>query len=72
MDWVIGIGAVLSLAGLVGVIGCIVGALKARRAGLDDETMRARLQKIVLWNMGALGLSMLGLMIVVVGIVLKG
>lgn len=72
MDWVIGIGAVLSLGGVVGVIGCIVAALRARRAGLDDATMRARLQKIVVWNMAALGLSMLGLMLVVVGILLKG
>lgn len=72
MDWLIGIGAVLSLGGLAGVVGCIVAALKARRAGLDDDTMRARLQRIVVWNMAALGLSMLGLMMVVVGIVLKG
>lgn len=72
MDWLIGIGAVLSLGGLAGVVGCIVAALKARRAGLDDNTMRARLQRIVVWNMAALGLSMLGLMMVVVGIVLKG
>lgn len=71
MDWVIGIGAALSLMGLIGVVACIGAALRARRAGLDDDAMRARLQKIVIWNMATLGLSMLGLMVVVIGIVLK-
>lgn len=71
MDWVIGIGAALSLAGLAGVVGCIVAALRARRAGHDDDAMRARLQKIVLWNMATLGVSMLGLMLVVLGVILK-
>ncbi|WP_102224299.1 hypothetical protein [Acidimangrovimonas sediminis] len=70
MEWVIVAGAVMSALGLAGVIGCIVATLKARRAGLDDAAMRARLQKIVVWNMAALGLSMLGLMIVVVGVLL--
>lgn len=72
MDWVIGIGAAMSLGGLVGVVGCIVAAMRARREGLDDAAMRTRLQKIVLWNMATLGLSMFGLLLVVLGIILKG
>jgi hypothetical protein len=63
-------GALLSLAGVGGLIWCITLALKARRAGLSDDAMRARLQKVVTLNMIALGVSALGLMLVVMGIVL--
>ncbi|MGB8814369.1 MAG: hypothetical protein WCC57_14415 [Paracoccaceae bacterium] len=70
MQILIGIGAALSLLGVAGLIWCILLALKARRAGLDDETMRARLQRVVVLNMAALGVSALGLMLVVTGIFL--
>ncbi|RVT85926.1 hypothetical protein DXV76_05865 [Rhodobacteraceae bacterium CCMM004] len=70
MAALIWIGTAVSLAGLAGLVGCILAALKARRAGLDDAAMRARLQRLVAWNMGALGLSVLGLMLVVVGLFL--
>jgi hypothetical protein len=64
-------GAVLSLAGVGGLLWCIILALKARRAGLTDDAMRARLQHIVTLNMAALGISALGLMLVVAGILLS-
>ncbi len=63
-------GAILSLSGVAGLTWCIVLALKARRAGLTDDAMRARLQYIVTLNMIALGVSALGLMLVVAGILL--
>ncbi|MDT8855364.1 hypothetical protein RNZ50_10145 [Paracoccaceae bacterium Fryx2] len=70
MDLLVGIGSVVSLAGVAGLVWCVVLALKARRAGLDNDAMRARLQRVVVLNMGALGVSALGLMLVVAGIFL--
>ena len=70
MDILIWAGAVVSLIGLVGIFYCIMLTLKAKRANLPDEEMRARLQRIVLLNMAALFLSMVGLMMVVAGIIL--
>ncbi|WOI55270.1 hypothetical protein [Palleronia sp. LCG004] len=70
MGFLIWIGAALAVLGLAGLVYCIVAALKARRAGLDDEALRARLQGLVAWNLGALLLSSLGLGCVIVGIVL--
>jgi hypothetical protein len=63
-------GAVLSLAGLGGLVYCIVRVWKARRAGLDDETLRNEVRKVLPLNLGALMLSVLGLMLVIVGIFL--
>ncbi|RZW12378.1 MAG: hypothetical protein EX266_01735 [Rhodobacteraceae bacterium] len=70
MENLIWIGAIVSLIGIAGLIWCVLIALKARRAGLDEATMKARLQKVVAINMGALFLSAIGLMMVVVGILL--
>ena len=64
------IGIALALAGLAWVLWCIVMVVRARRAGLDDAAMRARLQRLVAMNMGALLLSALGLMTLVVGLIL--
>ena len=70
MEWLIWIGAALSLAGVVGLLRCIQLALRARNAGLDDAALRARLQQVVTLNLAALGVSALGLMMVVMGILL--
>ncbi|SEN85590.1 hypothetical protein [Palleronia pelagia] len=63
-------GAIVALLGLLGLVYCIVAALKARRAGLSDDALRARLQRLVAWNLGSLMLSMIGLGMVVAGIFL--
>ncbi|PKP70814.1 MAG: hypothetical protein CVT82_04890 [Alphaproteobacteria bacterium HGW-Alphaproteobacteria-4] len=70
MEWLIWIGAAISLVGLAGIIGCIVAVARARRAGLDDANLRARMAPIVALNLGALFVSVLGLMLIVVGILL--
>lgn len=70
MDSLIWGGALLSLAGIIGLLGCIVYVMRLRKAGLDDDMMRQRMQKAVLMNFAALGVSTLGLMLVVVGIFL--
>jgi len=71
MDIMIWTGAAISAIGLIGIVYCMRQALKAKGEGLDDDAMRERLQKLVGINMGALFLSMLGLIVVVVGIILS-
>ena len=71
MDILIWIGAVVTLLGFVGVVWSIVLVMRARREGLDDSVMRQRLGRALPINVGALLLSVLGLMLVVLGIVLS-
>lgn len=61
-------GAGLSLLGLLGLGWCIVKVSRAKRAQLDDEAMRIVLRKVVPLNMAALFLSVIGLMMVILGI----
>lgn len=70
MEILIWIGAAISVAGLVGLVWCIVQVARAKREKLSDEDMRARIQKVVPINMAALFLSVIGLMLVVIGILL--
>ncbi|MCB2095870.1 MAG: hypothetical protein H6901_01875 [Rhodobacteraceae bacterium] len=70
MEWLVWIGTAVTVAGLAGLIWCIIGVARARRAGLPDAQLRARLQRAVALNLGALLLSALGLMMVVVGVFL--
>jgi len=71
MEALIWAGAVVSLLGLGGLVWCILQIVRARRADLPDDQMRARLQRAAAQNMAALGLSALGLMMVVIGIALS-
>ena len=68
---VIGLGAGITLIGLGLLVWCIVKVAHAKGARLPDDAMRARLQSVVALNLIAMGVSGLGLMIVIVGIVLK-
>lgn len=70
MDILIWIGAAVTVLGFLGVIWSIVLVAQARRAGLDDAALRLRLQRALTINLGALLLSVLGLMLVVVGVML--
>ena len=70
MELLVWIGAAISVLGLGGLVWCILLAARAKRAGLDDDQMRARLKGIVALNMGALFVSALGLMLVVLGVFL--
>ena len=63
-------GALVSLIGVAGLVYCVLRALRVRRSGLPDEAMRAELQQVVFINMGALAVSAIGLMLVVLGIFL--
>jgi hypothetical protein len=70
MGYVIWGGAGITLIGLAGLIYSAVLVVAARKAGLDDAGLRAAMQKALVWNVGALALSGLGLMLVVVGVIL--
>lgn len=69
-DIVIWSGAFLSLLGLVGLIWCIVFVARARRAKLSEDELRGRLRKALPLNLGSLFVSVLGLMLVIIGIFL--
>lgn len=64
------IGAILSITGLGGLIWCIAKVLRARKQKMDDEALRAVVQSVLPYNLGALLLSMLGLMLVIIGVIL--
>ena len=70
MEILIWIGSILSLLGLVGLLWCIKTVLRAKKAAVSDEKLRMSLQKVVPFNMAALFLSAIGLMLVILGIML--
>ena len=70
MEILIWIGSILSLLGLLGLLWCIKTVLRAKKAAVCDEELRMSLQKVVPFNMAALFLSAIGLMLVILGIML--
>ncbi len=70
MALLIPLGTGLTLIGLVILIGSMVAVARARRAGLSEEALRAKLQRIVAINFAGLAVSALGLMMVVIGMAL--
>ncbi len=70
MEILVYLGSGLAVLGLLGLIWCILLAIRAKREGLDESALKARLQGVVALNMGALFVSALGLMMVVVGVLL--
>ena len=70
MDVLIWAGATLSFLGLLGLVYCIVRVARARKSGLSDEALRAEVQKVMPINLGSLFVSVLGLMLVILGIFL--
>ena len=61
-------GAAISLLGLAGLIWCILKVARAKRAGLSDDELRAAVGAVLPLNMAALFLSVIGLMLVVIGV----
>jgi hypothetical protein len=70
MEFLIYLGVFIALLGLAGLGWCIWLAVSAKRANLPDAEMKARLQKVVALNMAAMGLSAMGLIMIVIGIAL--
>ena len=70
MESLIWIGTAVSIAGLAGLLWCIFRVWRARRRNLSDEDLRDAVRRVVPLNMGALLLSVIGLMMVIAGIML--
>lgn len=70
MEMLVWGGAAVSLAGLAGLVWCILKVWRLRRAGLSDTEMRTAVQAVLPVNLAALFLSVIGLMLVVAGIML--
>jgi len=68
MEILVWVGAGISVVGLMGLVWCIAKVASAKRAGLSDEALRDAVKRVVPINMGALMLSVLGLMMVIVAI----
>lgn len=66
----IGIGLVATLAGLGLLMWCIYRVVSAQRKELAEDEMRSLLGRMVPLNLAALGVSGLGLMILIMGFVL--
>lgn len=71
MELLVWIGTAISLAGLAGLVYCILSAFGAKRARLEDAEMRARLKRLTTLNLAALMLSSLGLIVVITGLFLR-
>ena len=69
MNWVVWLGVVLTVLGVILLGICIRKAAGLRKAQKTEQDIRAAMQRLVALNMGALALSGLGLMVVVVGLV---
>jgi len=70
MGWIAALGVIVTLTGLGLLVWCVLRVIRAKRAGLDGDAMKATLQSVVTWNLVAMGLSGLGLMILTVGLIL--
>ena len=70
MIFLIWAGAIVSVLGLCGVLYSVTAVIRAKRAGLDDEALRAQIAKQMPINLAAFFSAMLGLMMVVVGVLL--
>lgn len=70
MEMLIWAGAAVTLAGVAGARLCRLVA-RARRAGLRRRSAEGAASKVIALNLGALFLSVIGLMMVVIGIFLS-
>ena len=71
MQALIWIGAAVTLVGLGLLVHSIRMVSAGKREGLDDDALRARIVTAVMWNLIAVGLSGIGLGMVVVGLLLS-
>ena len=69
-DALVWAGAGFTVLGLLGLVWCILTVWRARRAHLPDEEMRAVMARVLPRNLAALFVSVLGLMLVIVGVFL--
>lgn len=70
MDYLIYIGALITILGLLGLGYSIKVAFGIKREGAAGENVAARLRKLVAINMGAMAFATIGLAMVAVGVIL--
>ncbi len=70
MELLVIAGAIVALLGLFGLAYCIWKSILIKRSGADLKTITPQLQKLIAINFASVGLSALGLMMVVIGILL--
>ena len=62
-------GAVVTLLGVAGLMVCAAQSMKAR--AMPEDQARAVMARVVAWNLAAVGVAVLGLMVVVAGLLLR-
>ena len=70
MDFVVIIGIITTLAGLAGLVVCILKARAIRAEKPDAEEVKARVRGLLALNMGSLFVAMFGLILIVMGLIL--
>ncbi len=71
MARLIWVGAAIAMVGIIGLLYCATQAMRLRKAGLSDADLRTKLQRLVAYNFGALGVAVIGLMTLVLGIAFR-
>lgn len=62
-------GAAVTMLGVWVLLWCAMQSIKAK--SLPDDQARALMQRVVVWNLAAMGIAVLGLMSVVAGLFLR-
>lgn len=65
------IGAVLAVVGLAGVLWCIRQAAWLKKATLEEDKVRAEINRLIFVHMAAIGAAFLGLGLLVTGLLLS-
>ena len=65
------IGVALTVAGLLGVLWCIRRASWLRSADIDEDAVRAHMNQLIFAHMASVGVSFMGLAVVIVAIILS-
>ena len=71
MNWLIIIGVIITCFGLGLLCFTINKIWRAKKENLNKVAMKTLLQSAIAWNLGAMACSGIGLMIVVLGAILK-
>lgn len=72
MELLVYIGTAFTVIGLLGIGWSAVKVTRLRRAELDEDAAKQQLRKILPLNLGSLMVSLLGLVLVLVGVLLSG
>ncbi|MCY4542048.1 MAG: hypothetical protein OXB95_06595 [Rhodobacteraceae bacterium] len=67
---IVGAGALLVVAGLVGLVFCIVSLRRSMASSNDEEQLRDRIQWLLPVKMASFGIAILGLTTILLGVLL--